>query len=987
MLIVLNDGLETFVGPGKDVDFVAGLISGIVDLAPSFRGRLDRSEARAVEDFRFLKIYAKELISLNATNKLRMSLKHFSFKDQNRVPAQIAEYMLLESTFGKEVLELFDEIGIADKIFGSLVKRDNRSCYKRHYHVYLAGLVMCTSGINGINELNRDVIFRWLSYYYNFAKKSFSRPDIMPVQLDVHKKIFKEIAKGLGGYLNDPEIIELGLTRRVGVSSSSNILELTGDQPHLGSWSLLWKKWRATQPPLAKAPTSSLNLLCGYLDHYKNVCADPVVFLGAPRDRSLLEFCQSRRIEKGLSAIAGSDEIPTLFRFSKFVTRELQTRFHSNRIHDLVTDEEDRAFKIARKKLGLNERLAEAAATPLPTRYYNLMREILEEGEGGWPGRHRLCRAVIKGVNRYVPVLATLYLVLFEIPLRTVGVRRLCSGEGDKESFDGHRLAWVENRSPHAGYWARIERSNPFRGYARRTNSPNITGFFINTNKHSPAFVVPWQNADLHRRLYDLKVWQETWNPVTGPVQLEYDGDPEDGAKDRLPKVFPLFRMPAGRNPANIHPVQYTQVNRFWLDLMLEIQTRWNATCAPEDRDVFVTLSKSGKQVQSSRYKSHGMRVAGITILLQEGMPIELISKFFAGHATILQSLYYAKFQADHLSKKFDDIKVNGKSIERNDLFSELKEMEYSDALSRTVNGSDDALRLAMQAHAGSKGSWQRRDVAICPYNGMRCGDGNPAGGMVEGGDGNCLLCIHHLCGPEYGHAIWSNANHLLFLISRSNKQIAELVSENDVLQLQLQSLSVGNSDYQDIHARIRRTELKIDQLANEQVPWAKTFAKSVKLLYQFEALESSDMTDNDGSAVLVVSEGSSFDWAEVSEIEQAYLLQQNAKIYKSTYDPEVDYIVERFANEAMMRCGYQPIAMKTRSKEQVKKASEYAVRRILAEASSHELRQVETGAISIEELLSDEVSAEIFLKGLQLTPLAVPRPEPAKYLRVRNDR
>jgi hypothetical protein len=458
------------------------------------------------------------------------------------------------------------------------------------------------------------------------------------------------------------------------------------------------------------------------------------------RRTTLLEHYRDLRLRSGRVEFSGGQEFPQLRQFSTFVTNALQPRAFPEHIQELVTDEDSRTFKNALRKLGKGKKHFESVNLPLPTRYYRIAREILMEGEAGWPGGHSLCRAKLKGEWRYVPVLPTLYLCTFEIPARVVQYRRLDSGEGDSETFHGQNLSWVANTGVHAEYWARNFKKQPNRGFAARTNSPGIVGFHFNTNKHSAPYTVPWQNATLHEMLFNLRVWQETWNPVKGPVQLVYDGDPEEGANDALPMVFPLFRMPAGKNTVKMAPVTFSQCNRFWLDLMLEIQTRWNATCLPEDRDEFVEITENGKQVAKTRYKSHGMRVAGITNLLQHGMPLELVSRLFAGHATILQSLYYAKFRAEYLSKNFDEIKGKARDQEATEFFAEVKNLELEKALKQTFGNGTEAITNAFVA----KGSWQRRDLGVCPYNGQRCEDGNreTKKTSVEGGKGNCLLGV-----------------------------------------------------------------------------------------------------------------------------------------------------------------------------------------------------------------------------------------------------
>lgn len=957
-----NNGPSIIVKNETEREFIAEILTNLTNLQPSLRSRLDRCEANAVSDFPILCIYAGTLVKHNASGNVQLRLHDFVYGAKNSIPAKVADHMLDNNDLGADVLRVFEKLEIPNDIFGKLDLSENRARYERFYRYHVAAMVMCISRATRFDEIGKHNISKWLSFYYNEDKLSFNRPDLFISNLQIHKKIFKVIAKALGRHFNDQGILGFGMVRRTEGSFAKNLLE--NPPAHLADLVRHWKQWRNSEAPLSKSPKGSLRYLADYLSLHKDTATDLNVFLRTKRKVSFFEFYKNRRLERGLGELSGGDEFPLIRRFSNYLNRQLG-RSNTDLLFPLISAEDDRIFNKQRKERGLTIKRHEAGATPLPYHYYQILREILEEGENGWPGRHPLCRAFIKGEDRYVPVLPTLYLVLFDIPLRTVQVRRLCSGEGDPRTFNGDTLAWGPNEGPHASYWENTERTAPYRGYARMTNNPSKTGFFINTNKHSEPYLVPWQNVDLHRMLYALRVWQETWNPVTGPVQLEYDGDPEEGAKDVLPKVFPLFRMPAGRHATKFNPLRYQQCLRFWLDLMLEVQTRWNARALPEDRDEFVTMTKSGKQVQRSRYTSHGMRVAGITILLQAGLSIELVSRMFAGHATILQSIYYAKFEASFMSSSFDDLDVPGMVRARAELFRNAKEMEFNEASSRLIAGSPDLLKLALSA----VGSWERRDLGICPYSGQRCFDGNPEGGIVEGGPGNCLLCRHHLTGPEYAHAVWSYGNHLLFRLGRMNRRVMALTGEIDQIDAELNALDQNHKDFRALYGKKRTTETTRNNVTLDQVPLSKTLAECVRLLAVFEEMERLGLGEDQGTT-LIASPSSSLGQTEISEIRQILGLAENAEIYKSTYDPEVNHVLISFAQEAARSCGYRPIAMPSRSPEQVDRAARHTIKKMLREVTEQQLIMLEAGAIEMNELLPDDVAEDIFINGLQLDRL-----------------
>lgn len=964
------DGVHPITG-GPDEEVTLAAVSALTTLPSTFQGKLDRNNRAAVEKLETLRVFASILVEEKYKNKVVLSPTSFSQANKNRIPFQVVDTILEKSRFGKELISVCEAMDIPGQIYGSIQKKYVRSALERRFNSHLACIVMCSVDVNELAEFTSDVMYQYLEYHYNWDRLSFKRLDLFPTYLEQHKKILKVLALNFGRYFNDERLLALGRTRRTdlsGLGGKANAVPvkslLENPPPHLSEWVKLWKHWRRLDRPRSKSPTAEFGYLSRYLANFEQSCGDPKEFLSAPRPQSFLTFYGQDRLSRGLREYSSSYDFPLLIRFSLFLEREIFGRAGGLALFPLISEEDVGIFQNKRSELGLTKRRSEAGAMPLPIHYYQIFRELLEEGESGWPGRHHLCQARLGGKIRYVPVLPILYLTMFDIPLRTVQIRRLCSGEGDDETFDGHQLKWVPNLSPFAGYWRRDNPTFPYRGYARRTNSPGITGFFINTNKHSDPFLVAWQNAELHGRLYELRCWQEQWNPLSGPVQLKYDGDPEEGANDRLPIVFPLFRMPPEKGGGGIEPLSYHQCNQFWKDAMREVQRRWNERCLPEDQDFFVKLNRNG-QVTSSTYTSHGMRVAGITLLLQGGLPIELISKMFAGHATIIQSLYYVKFQAEYLSKKFDGLNLREEAKKRADLFASAKKMTLEEASTRLVSGSVDAFTLAMK----HRGSWQRRDIGICPYSGMRCGNGNPEGGMVEGGSGNCLLCRHHLTAPEYAHGIWAYGEYLLYQITKMNKRINELTEEIDRIELRQDVIQEGDPEYRSLNDEKRRCETLRNDLALDQMPLAKAFAETQRLLRTFEEMTGNGVGQEAGS-VLIASEHADLEFLRVPDVEKNFLLSQNSEIYRSTYSPEVEQSLLIFAQDAVARCGYETITMGGRTPAQIRAASKYAVQRILQEVDRQKLVELEEGTVTIDQLVAPELAAEIFSNGLKLEPV-----------------
>jgi hypothetical protein len=212
------------------------------------------------------------------------------------------------------------------------------------------------------------------------------------------------------------------------------------------------------------------------------------------------------------------------------------------------------------------------------------------------------------------------------------------------------------------------------------------------------------------------------------------------------------------------------------------------------------------------------------------------------------------------------------------------------------------------------------------------------------------------------------------------NQRIAELNKEVDEIEAELQKLTSDTDDYRKRHDQAERNRVIIDDIIQEQEGISKTLAEAHSRLAQYDAIEKLVPASADSGSILVAHPESSLDWVEVSDIELMFVLHKNAQIYKSTYDPEVSHGIQRFADEAMMQCGFRPLSVGSRSKDQIAQAAEYTVRRILSAASSESLIAVQEGLMTLDEILSDDLQEDIFVKGLQLSPIQL-LPEVRKKL------
>jgi len=146
-------------------------------------------------------------------------------------------------------------------------------------------------------------------------------------------------------------------------------------------------------------------------------------------------------------------------RFLEYVLGQLEEEHPGLVFHSLVTQRDLATLKNAVENGPAKRR--STTSRPLPGKLHAIAKAILDEGEAGWPGMSGYFHEYVKidGTRQkiYCPVIPTLLRTAMDLPLRMSQLRRLDSGEGDLEMFNGDTMAWEPNTGPLAGYWQRME--------------------------------------------------------------------------------------------------------------------------------------------------------------------------------------------------------------------------------------------------------------------------------------------------------------------------------------------------------------------------------------------------------------------------------------------------------------------------------------------------------------------------------------------------
>lgn len=427
-------------------------------------------------------------------------------------------------------------------------------------------------------------------------------------------------------------------------------------------------------------------------------------------------------------------------------------------------------------------RLAACAAQThreaMPTRYIRELVAILTEDDFAW-GRKALMDYFAwfnPSENRWErlwsPVRVICLLVKLHLPLRTFQVRMLDSGEFDHEVY--RKGEWTRNEATEpTGGSSTVVRRGVLRRFEDRRVGRTFTGFFINTNKtadrlkdsEARGYEIPWQNDAVIGYLEMLRDWQERHNAQSAPLAWSEVNERELLALYSLEtlrqrgEVSFLFRDPCG--PDRRYPIRASKVSSMWNRVLDELERRVfeRGERLPDGGKIrFVKVRDASGRASAPVYDLHTLRVSLLTAYATEGgVPIEILSKCVAGHASLLMTIYYIKTGPAYMTEQL--------ALAQERILASERENLKRFMVDATLDQLEDA--LAFNDGAGTKavletspGSWVIGDKGICPVGGSLCGIGGPKATNIDsrsddhmpvpGGAKNCVRCRFFITGPAF---------------------------------------------------------------------------------------------------------------------------------------------------------------------------------------------------------------------------------------------
>lgn len=463
-----------------------------------------------------------------------------------------------------------------------------------------------------------------------------------------------------------------------------------------------------------------------------------------------------------------------------------------------------------------------------------------------------------KVVRQWWPGTAVALLTMLELPLRSHQVRWLDSGVLDEKSLD--HTTGGSSVNGHTGAVAG-RRQSCLRMLHDTLRQETWCGLFVNTNKtatydgrRAPGYEIPYLTPELAGHLANLRDWGLRYlPPLSKPIVYSDTGEgrrkyPKAEAS-KLPQVAPLFRDPSSED--KLTPISYDKLATAYVRLLAETEKR-----VKQQYGIDISLTKLNSEGRPTwKYDMHTLRVSGITAMLESGVPLEIVSQFVAGHASLVMTLWYFKNSPGQLREAIRQ--AQDKAMSEGDFVGSAEFMEQLEELSPfllTKDGGEreyggDVAYSAMKAHSGL---WTISSDGICPGTSCATGGEQEESGKAHGpvpGGRRCGLCRYWITGPAFILGQVAEANNLIYQIRRKGQELAEA---KDLL---IEQTDDGQ------HSKSRQTRSRIEALERELTiditEWQSRYAyamSSSKLLDEYVAVRKKLAHDKSLPAPLLTS-------------------------------------------------------------------------------------------------------------------------------------
>lgn len=625
----------------------------------------------------------------------------------------------------------------------------------------------------------------------------------------------------------------------------------------------------------------------------------------------------------------------------------------------------------------------------MPVAWVTILQEIITRDNFRWPKETFASTDWLrvpdpttgKPANVWNPVRAFLVLLKLYLPLRTHQIRMLDSGEGDREVLDAVSRTWVKNGCG-------VAASKEDQGVLRRIWDPErttwFTGVYVNTNKTQDrvgdvdrGYVIPWENEQVIRLVLELREWQLRYNPLSTPTPFQQLPDARDASSDvvaNTPARYYLFRD--ATSDLRAAPVTHGRIRLFWNDLCAELEMELQRRGIRNQDGSKIQIIDSWREEPSGRvpatsiFDLHSLRVTGLTAFAKAGVPIEILSKLVAGHASILMTLYYARLDIGHVSEVLSNARVKTDDQAQAEMATFIKALSVNELSLRTAFNSTQGLETAKRTQPAI---WQWMDHGICPNGRTRCHEGGDAVvdqrdrkyyGPVRGGTGNCALCRFFVTGHQFLPGLVAKLNETSFeAAERSKTWRSRTQAEQRLRAIRIAAEDAGESSRPEQDAELVRAASAAEDAMGELDVCAETMHAYHNLVEQAVAIARREVAAGEeaspaGPALIVNAPegtGIGINYVEVPEFELVDEICRTARFYHSINWSTANLRRKEIFNRMLMRNGLEPVYVGL--SDEVSKASLDAASDLLRRRMSRDkLGQLMSGEARLKELgLLDE--------------------------------
>lgn len=441
------------------------------------------------------------------------------------------------------------------------------------------------------------------------------------------------------------------------------------------------------------------------------------------------------------------------------------------------------------------------------------------------------------------PSRAILLLLMLEVPLRSIQARWMDSGIADEYYWEKGK--YIRNTRAFAQKGRRMGVFQPV--VNNEFEGEDVLGLYVTTNKTQiwnpedfQGYMIPWPDEALYNNLQIQRDWINLISEITHTVDVslkDVNLDVQPKIIELLPKFYPLFRDLSSATGNNL-PVSKSKLFRLWSALCKELEDRCN------QNSIKVRFTKEAPQNSGKDFLPifdlHSLRVSGITNLSLSGVPIHLISKYIAGHASIAMTLHYDKQDPIEVRKKLSTFLSNQSDsidgVEFNNILDlidgkadlnpdEVKTLVGEQWFNRFLISQPNNSQTALNAVMAANKQFSINVDGICPA--ASCSEGSEIGGLVKGGPYRCGNCRFFVTGTAFLYGQAHKCNLIMYEIKGYANELVEC-------RKTLRQFEPGDKKYEKFISRIAELEEKLEAIVSDW--WGRYKLLKISL----ESLENS---------------------------------------------------------------------------------------------------------------------------------------------------